>query len=100
MLKALREAEEAVYEPLAGMTPRQYQWLSAWQVCRSQRYGQGMTIGTLIHSELWNYLDRQIWEGEEDREKQKAFDIVIKLDEAWRSAELEKIERRQNEKRR
>lgn len=32
--------------------------LPLWELCSSQRYGQGMTLGTLVHSEIWNNLEK------------------------------------------
>ena len=63
------------------LPPRQREWLSLWELCRSQRYGQGMTLGTLVHSEIWNNLEKL---GYEDPEKERAFHIILGVDEVYR----------------
>ena len=63
------------------LPPRQREWLSLWELCRSQRYGQGMTLGTLVHSEIWNNLEKL---GYEDPEKERAFHIILGVDEIYR----------------
>ena len=60
---------------------KQREWLSLWELCRSQRYGQGMTLGTLVHSEVWNNLEKLGYEG---REKERTFHLIIGIDEVFR----------------
>ena len=80
-LDVLRSAQLALYRPLTLLPPRQREWLSLWELCRSQRYGQGMTLGTLVHSEIWGNLSELGYEG---REKERAFRVVLGTDEIYR----------------
>ena len=80
-LDALRSAQAALYKPLAMLSPKQREWLSLWELCCSQRYGQGMTLGTLVHSEIWNNLEKFGYEG---REKERAFRVILGVDEVFR----------------
>lgn len=64
-----------------NLPPEQQEWLFAWELCSSQRYGQGMCLGTLIHSEIWNNL-RELGVNREDRYGH--FRIVLKIDDIFR----------------
>jgi len=59
----------------------QQEWVSLWELCQSQRYGQGMTVGTLVHSEIWNNLEKFEYEGQI---KLRAFRTVVATDEIFR----------------
>jgi len=52
-----------------------------WELCQSQRYGQGMTLGSLVHSEIWNNLEQLEYEG---HEKERAFRVILAIDEIFR----------------
>lgn len=80
-LDVLRSAQAALYRPLATLPPVQRGWLELWELCSSQRYGQGMTLGTLVHSEVWNNLEQLGYEG---REKERAFRAILGADDVFR----------------
>ena len=63
------------------MSAREREWITAWELCSSQRYGQGMTLGTLVHSEIWNNLEKLGYEG---REKERIFRVVLGIDDIFR----------------
>ncbi len=64
--------------------------MGLWQLCQSQRYGQGMTVGTLVHSEIWNNLREFEFE---NYRRSRAFLIIVGLDEIWREFALRAQER-------
>lgn len=59
--------------------------MSLWELCQSQRYGQGMCVGTLVHSEIWNNLSNLDFEGQM---KLRAFRVVVATDEIFRDYAL------------
>ena len=77
--------------PLELLEHRQREWLSLWELCQSQRYGQGMTMGTLVHSEIWNNLEKLQYEG---HEKRRAFRLILGIDEIFRGHARKMEERR------
>ncbi len=86
----VRAGLSAFPEPLAMLPARQREWLSLWELCHSQRHGQGMTLGTLVHSEIWNNLEQLGYEG---REKERAFRVVLAADEIFRGISRKREER-------
>lgn len=80
-LDVLAAAQTELYRPLSLLPAKQRQWLSLWELCNSQRYGQGMTHGSLVHSEIWNNLEKLGYGG---REKERAFHAVLTADRAFR----------------
>lgn len=87
-LDALREAKAESEGKLLNLPPEQQEWLYVWELCSSQRYEQGMGLGTLVHSEIWNNL-REL--GVPREERFKYFRIVNGVDAIFReSAEKNK----------
>ena len=43
-----------------------------------------MTLGSLVHSEIWNDLEKLGYEG---REKERAFHVILGVDEVYREQE-------------
>lgn len=87
MKKACEETEALI----KGLPPHQQEWVSLWELCQSQRYGQGMTVGTLVHSEIWNNLEMLDYEG---HPKTRAFRMVIAVDELFREFAMKAQERK------
>ena len=69
----------------------QHEWVSLWELCQSQRYGQGMTVGTLVHSEIWNNLEKLEFES---HLKMRAFRVIIAIDEVFRNYAIKAQERK------
>lgn len=88
-LEILSAAQTALCRPLTLLPFKQREWLSLWELCRSQRYGQGMTVGTLVHSEIWNNLERLGYGGQE---KERAFKIILGVDDIYREYAEERQE--------
>lgn len=64
---------------------------SLWELCQSQRYGQGMTVGTLVHSEVWNNLEMLEYES---HLKTRAFRVIIAVDEVFRDYAMKAQDRK------
>jgi len=90
-LDALREAKAESEGKLLNLPPEQQEWLYVWELCSSQRYGQGMCMGTLVHSEIWNNL-REL--GVQREERFKLFRVVNKTDEIFRECAEKNKDRR------
>ena len=80
-LRALRKASEETEALVRDLPPHQQEWVSLWELCQSQRYGQGMTVGTLVHSEVWNNLTMLEYE---NHLKTRSFRVIIAIDEVFR----------------
>ena len=76
---------------LKNLPPHQQEWVSLWELCQSQRYGQGMTVGTLVHSEIWNNLEKFDYEG---HPKTRAFRMVVAVDEVFRGFAIKDQDRK------
>ncbi len=76
---------------MGSLPVHQQEWVSLWELCQSQRYGQGMTVGTLVHSEIWNNLEKLEFDG---HLKTRAFRIVVAVDEVFREFALRAQERK------
>lgn len=87
---ALQGAQAEIESELVALSEEHAHWLSLWRLCQSQRYGQGMTVGSLIHSEVWNNLRHAGVLGDD---KRRAFKIVVETDEIFREFALESHER-------
>lgn len=89
MLKAAAEETESLIRDLPMY---QQEWVSLWELCQSQRYGQGMTIGTLVHSEIWNNLRNFDYRGQI---KVRAFRTVVATDEIFRDFAIKAQDKKQ-----
>mgnify|MGYP006908310236 FL=1 len=76
---------------MRDLPPHQAEWVSLWELCQSQRYGQGMTVGTLVHSEIWNNLEKLEFEG---HLKSRAFRVIVAIDEIFRGFAMKAQERK------
>lgn len=77
----LKKASDETEGLIHDLPPYQQEWVSLWELCQSQRYGQGMTVGTLVHSEIWNNLENLEYES---HLKTRAFRVIIAVDEVFR----------------
>ncbi len=87
----MKKAGDETEGLIRDLPQHQREWVSIWELCQSQRYGQGMTVGTLVHSEIWNNLEKLEFEG---HPKMRAFRVVIAVDEAFREFALKAQERK------
>ena len=69
----------------------QQEWVSLWELCQSQRYGQGMTVGTLVHSEIWNNLEKLEFES---HLKMRAFRVIVAIDDIFRQMAIKEQDRK------
>lgn len=90
-LRTLKKAGEETDGLVGSLPVHQQEWVSLWELCQSQRYGQGMTVGTLVHSEIWNNLEKLEFDG---HLKTRAFRIVVAVDEVFREFALRAQERK------
>jgi hypothetical protein len=90
-LRVLKKAGEETDGLVGGLPLHQQEWVSLWELCQSQRYGQGMTVGTLVHSEIWNNLEKLEFDG---HLKTRAFRVVVAVDEVFREFALRAQERK------
>ena len=90
-LRVLKKAGEETDGLVGSLPVHQQEWVSLWELCQSQRYGQGMTVGTLVHSEIWNNLEKLEFEG---HLKTRAFRVVVAVDEVFREFALRAQERK------
>ena len=87
----MKKAGDETEALIRDLSLHQQEWVSLWELCQSQRYGQGMTVGTLVHSEIWNNLEKLEFEG---HQKMRAFRVVVAVDEAFREFALKAQERK------
>jgi len=77
----LKKSSEETQALIGDLPPYQQEWVSLWELYQSQRYGQGMTVGTLVYSEIWNNLEKLEFDGQI---KIRAFRVVVTVDEIFR----------------
>ena len=87
----MKKAGDETEALIKGLPPYQQEWVSLWELCQSQRYGQGMTVGTLVHSEIWNNLEKLEFDG---HPKTRAFRMVIAVDEVFREHAMKAQDRK------
>lgn len=76
---------------MRDLAPHQQEWVSLWELCQSQRYGQGMTVGTLVHSEIWNNLEKLEFE---NHLKTRAFRVIVAVDDIFRDFAIKAQDRK------
>jgi len=69
----LAESEQDLKE----LTYIQQEWLLMFQRVQTQRYGYGLCLAPLIHSEVWLALEKRGWKGDA---KIRAFANIVALD--------------------
>jgi len=76
----LEETLEATQDDYKVLTILQQEWLLLYQKVQTQRYGYGLCLAPIIHSELWIALKERGWKGDA---KLRAFDNVTRLDNLY-----------------
>lgn len=83
---------------MVELFPFQQEWLRIYQLSGTQRWGQGLALGSIVHSELWNNLEKLGWRGDS---LIRAFNNIIRADEEYirivRATEQEKKNKKQKE---
>lgn len=87
----MKRAAEETEGLIRDLPAHQQEWVSLWELCQSQRYGQGMTVGTLVHSEIWNNLEKLEFEA---HPKMRAFRVIVAVDEAFREFAMKAQDRK------
>ncbi len=86
-LTGLEEAQVTISSDLSHLTLLEQGCMSLWRLCMTQRHGQGMTFGFLIHSELWNTMSKL---GIRDDVAKVIFNIILTIDDIFREFQEKK----------
>lgn len=90
----MQRAVNATRRRIDKLPPHLHEWYSMWALCSSQRYGQGMGMGTLVHSEIWNNLTEF---GYKDHQRTHMFSMILRTDEIYREFVLAEQDRKRGQ---